>query len=1195
MHRSTRAVVSLTSAITLAFGVAAARNATNCSCGYYDSIAGTLWTESIIAYFNETNELPIPNFVEESYSHRYEKGWNTQFRIGADASNIGLSNSSSPAKAATSLELQVSPYSSDHLVVGSSLRTSRQDIQYGSFTSLMRSPGKSAGGGGSVLSIAVEYNSSQSVSTNLQNTNLPSTASVTMVANEEDPSTSLVSYDNMTDGTFGNGTLSPWDYTEYRLEWTKDEVRYFIGGNLARSVSRSAKTGLLSVPSPLYFRHWSNGLATGSQGPPDHPSIANIGWVRLFFNSSLMSDSDHTNFDARCSRSTACHALDTSLRGSSTSSDDSTKIWKQATQSKARKLIAIWLAVACISLTASVLLGPIWTRVRERLSSPQKVVTTSEARKESIPLSQSKSKRPERLPLEMTSKFQTEDSSTGTSSLYDTSPSSLSFSQYSPSEPSVTTPKPEGNHTFRRRSTFPVEPSLYQDELDSQDPLDTGSVTSDGQPANGPIQVPPLDTWSFTNSPSKEQFVEKSQPELAHETPKAKKKVVSWHNRISWHNVGWEEAEGSVDQIPSAVKAPEASASGLLEKKSDAPSKPKEEFPCVPEPQKRIDHLAGLVVISCLLVTAINFNLTFLYGDILADSFSRFHSLTVARKTITPFFLNPIWVGPFLLTSARFLAANYLRTGDVLIISEKTVARTFRLMLPVTALVMLEYFFVECSAAKWLEYLPSITWSTWPFIRGYSNFGNFLSEILELVFVIPNTVPVITFNYCTNVLWTIPVQLQGSWTTLLAVIVIREIKTPSKRFGFYVFCIVNHWYALSWGSYFYFGILLTDLDITYKWQSSLHARPFMYYPFFVLCICATFAGPTLDLLSQRAGIDYAAREYGIHPNLSSGLTISEASSAVKVEFFIPKLNGLAFAVGLQAAVEVSPLVQKLFSFKLLLLIFPHIFTIYLLHGFIFWTLGSWICVFLAVRGLSYWSNVLIVALCCYITLGLSVPMVTPIVESLGKTVTLDIWRQARDEPAPRRPTLYPFPRDLFLNRYEISYERRPSEWVSVVTDEHKRAGSVKPITRERKPSKDIRTLLDQGSSAGLRSSWHEQQQSINPTGSWFDRRQSTDPRTAVSDRRPSTDPKAPGYNRRPSVDPRSPAYNRRPSTDPRTPFSDRRPSTDPRSPGWDRRPSVDPRTSRLDRRSSADPGNARRESRAFRPTPLEVVEDEEEE
>src|SRR5277367_2441060 len=49
-----------------------------------------------------------------------------------------------------------------------------------------------------------------------------------------------------------------------------------------------------------------------------------------------------------------------------------------------------------------------------------------------------------------------------------------------------------------------------------------------------------------------------------------------------------------------------------------------------------------------------------------------------------------------------------------------------------------------------------------------------------------------------GVLWAIPVQLQGSWVTLLAVIVIQEIKKPWKRAGFYSFCVLMHWYLLSW-------------------------------------------------------------------------------------------------------------------------------------------------------------------------------------------------------------------------------------------------------------------------------------------------------------------------------------------------------------------------------------------------------------
>lgn len=331
-----------------------------------------------------------------------------------------------------------------------------------------------------------------------------------------------------------------------------------------------------------------------------------------------------------------------------------------------------------------------------------------------------------------------------------------------------------------------------------------------------------------------------------------------------------------------------------------------------------------------------------------------------------------------------------LRTGNLLPVAEKTVGRTFRLMIPVTAIALLEYFFINVGATKWLEYLPSVTWFSWPFVVGYTNFGNFMSEILQLAFLIPNAAPVITFNYCTGVLWTIPVQLQGSWLTLLAVIVIYEIKTPWKRFGFYTFCIVNHWYAVSWGTYFYIGILFTGLDVTYSWRKHLYARPMVYYPLLTFFVVLGFAALGLDVIIQWTSMQYAAVEYGIHPDLITGLTIKEAGKVVYPEYFYPRINGIAFAVGIQAAVELSPVIQKLFSFKALVWVSPHTFTIYLIHGFVFWSLGSWLCIKLATHELPYWLNLSLVALCCYTVITLSLPLLTPVVETLGKTLTKDI-------------------------------------------------------------------------------------------------------------------------------------------------------------------------------------------------------------
>jgi len=81
-----------------------------------------------------------------------------------------------------------------------------------------------------------------------------------------------------------------------------------------------------------------------------------------------------------------------------------------------------------------------------------------------------------------------------------------------------------------------------------------------------------------------------------------------------------------------------------------------------------------------------------------------------------------------------------------------------------------------------------------------------------------------------------------------------------------------------------------------------------------------------------------------------------------------------------------------------------------------------LCVFLSTKGVTYSLNIAIVAVVCYSVLVLSLPILTPVVETLGKNVTGNIWRYANEKPAPRRSTLYPFKKDLLLVRSEEEKE-----------------------------------------------------------------------------------------------------------------------------------------------------------------------------
>ncbi len=1004
----------------------------SCSCGYYDANTHNLFTESMIVYFNETNSLPIPGLVAETYEHDYEKGWDTQFREGADLSNVEFSNSDTKSMGLDSLELRVSPYQEDHLVVGSSIRTSRQDIQYGSFTSLMRSPEAGAGGGGSALSMALQFNLSQTISTDLQNTDAPSGAFVSMLHSEESPETSrVITYENMTRGSFGEGTISPWENTEIRMDWTRNYVKFYIGGLLARTITKDENDGLFSTPSPFFLKHWSNGNAASSQGPPKYPTTAHVGWFRTFFNSSLMTEDDHVKFGKRCLFKDACLASDVRLRGSSPYPGEALLKWKQKPGHRPTRKLAIWLAVACIALTTFLLVNPFWKRIREKIAGrktpvPAEGKLTTGGHDTMSALFDSRAATIAGS-TNLTPNNRTRAPSFSAVTLYESKPSSSNATPSNQTRPSSITSKHDASPMNTRKSVFfeDIQPSNHMaiknhraesgekglgEDVSSEKPQ---PVTKNSSLNNEIILV---SSSSLANSRESKGLVTKDANIDNLVVEKCTQGTESRHQQPMSHF-----SDDAVD----------ITGNSLLDSRNRSSSAALRSSTKLPEATNRVDHLAGLVAVSCLIVTAIHFNLTFVFGDLNPGGFHHYRSEEIARKTFSQIFLNLIWIGPFLMTSTRFLVSSYLRTGDLLPIAQKTVTRTFRLMIPISAMAMLEYFLITCGAINWLEFLPSITWSIWPYAVGYSNFSNFVSEILELAYLIPNAAPLITFNYCTGVLWTIPVQLQGSWLTLLAVIVICEIKTPWKRFGFYAFCIVNHWYAVSWGTYFYLGIMLTDLDVTYNWRKYLHARPAAYYPLLIFFVLLGLAALSVDVVTQWTNIFYATSEYGIHPDPSTGLTISQAGKNVYPPYYLPRINGIAFALGIQAAIELSPFIQKIFSFRVLVWIFPHIFTIYLLHGFVFWSLGSWMCVALAVHGLSYWLNLLIVAISCYTVIAISLPVLTPLLDGLGKSITRDIWQFAHEDPVPRRPTLHPFPPGFLFDRYETPHEGNESKDVKI--------------------------------------------------------------------------------------------------------------------------------------------------------------------
>lgn len=111
-----------------------------------------------------------------------------------------------------------------------------------------------------------------------------------------------------------------------------------------------------STPAPVVLKHWSIGDTYAEQRPPTQKAEANVKWLRMFFNSSLMAKEDHLSFDSTCHSSLKCSMNDTTLRGSTPYISESTAAWKEPPAQNFLRLIPAWICAGCIIITIFLLI-----------------------------------------------------------------------------------------------------------------------------------------------------------------------------------------------------------------------------------------------------------------------------------------------------------------------------------------------------------------------------------------------------------------------------------------------------------------------------------------------------------------------------------------------------------------------------------------------------------------------------------------------------------------------------------------------------------------------------------------------------------------------------------------------------------------------------------------------------------------------
>jgi hypothetical protein len=620
-------------------GVQSTLNA-DCSCGFYDSATNHLFTDALIVYFNETSIFPYEQFTISNYTHTYEKGWNTIYRQGASSSNVELARASessdSDVFSGFFLQISIDPTSKDHLVVGGEIKSVRQDMQYGSFSALVR--GLPLSNGGSALSMIFRYNETQQWEMSLLNTDEPQTAWLATLLAGEFPDRSLgVNYSTLSNTSLSNHTSSPWEYIELKVDWDEKSINCSIGGVVSRNVTRERGADIPSVPGPLLFKHWSNGDKLSTQGPPYTRTGLNIGWVRSFFNSSCMTKEDRKEFDDNCNISAACSIDDTSIRGNTRYPPAAKVPWKQKESNFKLKVFAIIIVSFGCAVGSLVVLNARMRRLIERRSSIEKnevksfTFSTDEST-EAFRRRSNSSARAREIP----------------------SPGSASSSTVAFSSAANTSVPPAIYTAVTTRAS-----SLFQSS--------SSAATLIGSP-NCYKPLERNDNHKFKLAQFEVNLPKEDERESA-------ATIAADTNQLK---------DGKTINVTTTEVDADSESSTIMVLHGGKP---------------RIDYMAGMVSVCALIVTLIHYVLTFLPA-LNSGYNAHYGSELLGERILAPHFLNAAWLGLFFITSTRFLTVGYIRSGDLRTVAEKTTTRPFRLIIPVAGVVILEYFFIDCGATK---------------------------------------------------------------------------------------------------------------------------------------------------------------------------------------------------------------------------------------------------------------------------------------------------------------------------------------------------------------------------------------------------------------------------------------------------------------------------------------------------------------
>lgn len=570
--------------LILAAPTAIAREVSECSCGFRDEQTASVYTDSLIVYFNETDIIDPEIFQALDFAHKKEQGWNSIFRIGAQSDNARITNTTVNGVSQQALEMILDTPEKNHLVNGAQLQSVRRDIQHGLFEAAMKPAAQWSGG--TVLTYGVYYNRSDSAEFDFMNADDPANAQVSNLVNGEWPEHKAVT--NFT--TLESAGVDPWNsFTNVRFSWNESAVVFHVADNVTRLITKEDRS-LPEAGQALQIQTWSTGDKTFGKGPPmQNATQSHVLWVRNFFNSSVMTKAQHTAFNDRCASASRCATSDLSLRGYTPYGQESEQRWKGPPKNKPIRKLAGVVAACCSSFGIFALTNvflrrtpwkKLWPKPKRVIEITEKPVDITDKRKsgsfESVSedgLVASGAQTP--LPRYGTQNYKGSDSGCATPApSYHTAAPSLrgmeSLDSLSPGHDSEGAAVSRAKHEDAKQKALrriSETSHIGKIDVDDEKSTDAKEISSGSEDVIAPLQVLPT-------------IVDENTP----------------HDPMAMASGQYEKDVKVVVPVVEEKNTTKATA---------------EPVQVVVQPAKRIDYLAGFTALACIGVTLHHFGQTF--------------------------------------------------------------------------------------------------------------------------------------------------------------------------------------------------------------------------------------------------------------------------------------------------------------------------------------------------------------------------------------------------------------------------------------------------------------------------------------------------------------------------------------------------------------------------------------------------------